>query len=157
MDYSLNIGVFKVKDSKLFLAELRTAAPDIAEEMYENSGFMVFEPDEPWGSWRNQEDKAIPVIEKHILTGSYCEILWDAEDGQKGGSVVVKGKSHPIIYNPMVAVTDENGNDLEVPLYEFTNNLKSQTKTECDIIEAGTGGAHVCQGCETCSIQPISQ
>lgn len=137
-EYSLDITNFKVESSQLFLADLKVVAPDIAEGMREEAGYMIFEPDQLWGKWCNEEDKALPIIEMHILPNTYCNILWEGEDGARGGYLVMRDKNHPIVFNPMVVVSDENGNDLEIPLHEFTNKIKQQ-------------------GRESHSAQPISQ
>lgn len=127
-EYNLDITNFKAESTELFLADLEVVAPDIAEGMRHEEGFMVFEPDQPWGKWCGEEDKALPVIEKHILPNTYCKILWEGEDGEKGGYLIMQGKSHPIVFNPMVVVSDENGNDLEVPLDTFVDNFERQAK-----------------------------
>jgi len=119
--YSLSIEPFKADNNKECLAEIKQAVPDIGDEMKIWDGYIVFEPEETFGTWRNAEDIAISVIQDHILPDETCRITWQGEDGEIGGRIIGHDMNYHIVYEPM-AVTDEG----LIPLHEAENLLKGR-------------------------------
>lgn len=103
MDYTLAIQAFSTENNNAFLEIIKTVSPSIADEMSIKGDYIVFNPEDTYSRWNNEEEKLADVIAEHILTGSTCRIDWECT-GSLGGLLIGKGKKLKIIYEAM-AVT----------------------------------------------------
>lgn len=116
--YTLSITSFEADDCEACLAEIREAVPDIGDDMRIVDGTIYFEPEESNSKWRSAEDIAIPIIRRHITTGTTCRVDWQGEDGEMGGDLIGRNQSFGIIYEPL-AVTEHG----TIPLHEAVTML----------------------------------
>ena len=96
--YSLYIWEFQTADNAACLAEIKTAAPDIAEYMSIIPTGIMFDPIDNFQPWGNAEELIVPIIEAHINKGTVCHIDYTAEDGDAGGFIIGSNKSYPVTY-----------------------------------------------------------
>ena len=104
--YTLSITSFEADDCEACLAEIREAVPDIGDDMRIVDGTIYFEPEESNSKWRSAEDIAIPIIKRHIRTGTTCRVDWQGEDGEMGGDLIGRDQSFGIVYEPLAVTKD---------------------------------------------------